>query len=323
MVKNKSITVNDTRISVTSFKDEDYICLSDITKGHENGNALIENWLRNKNTIEFLGVWEQLNNPDFNSLEFEGIKESAGVNRFHISVKRWAEATNAKGVISKTGRYGGTYAHKDIAFEFASWINPVFKLYIIKEYQRLKEIESNEYNLEWDVNRVISKINYHIHTDAIKNYIIPDSSFPESKQWIEYANEADLLNVSVFGYTAKEWKIANPKAVLKKENLRDTASINELVVLSNIESFNSEMIKSGIAKDTRFNKLRQMAKDQLHALNEVQEIKSLKKVNDTTYIEAESNQKLINQSGASNKDKVMSDFNKSLKKTIDYNPKDN
>jgi len=289
MVKNKSIIVNDTKISITSMKDEDYICLTDITKGHENGIALIENWLRNKNTIEFLGVWEELNNPDFNSLEFEGIKNNAGLNRFHISVKKWADTTNAKGVISKTGRYGGTYAHKDIAFEFASWISPVFKLYIIKEYQRLKEIESNEYNLEWNVNRIISKINYHIHTDAIKNFIIPESSYPVDKQWIEYAEEADLLNVAVFGITAKEWKIANPKAVLQKENLRDTASINELAVLSNLESFNSEMIKSKIAKDVRFNKLKQVASDQLALLNEREEIKSLKKSQESIYIDAEKN----------------------------------
>jgi len=186
MAKNKQIIVDEIPITVTGINDDDYICLTDITKGYENGPSLVENWLRNKNTIEFLGVWEELNNnATFNSLEFEGIMERTGLNRFHISVKKWVETTNAIGIVSKTGRYGGTYAHRDIAFHFANWISPRFQLYIIKEYQRLKEIESNELNVEWDVRRFVTKANYEIHTNAVKEYIIPNSTLPFDRQGIE------------------------------------------------------------------------------------------------------------------------------------------
>lgn len=308
MPKNTKITVNEIPIGITSFNDKDYICLTDITKGQENGGALIENWLRNKNTVEFLGVWEDLNNSGFNSLEFEGIMDQTGLNRFHISVKKWVETTNAIGLISKTGRYGGTYAHRDIAFEFAAWISPVFKLYLIKEFQRLKEIESNEYNLDWNVKRMISKANYQLHTDAVKNHIIPKSRLPLSKQGIEYARESDLLNVSVFGYTAQEWRDANPTLHLQKQNIRDTASINELAVLSNLESANSEMIKEGKAKVDRLEKLKKMGKEQLAVMSGYDPMKSIKKLSETTFVDAKS-------TGKSTK------LNESLRKALKYDPK--
>ena len=285
--KNKTIVVNDTKIGITTIKDDDYICLTDIVKNQE-GDDHIRNWLRNRNTIEFLGLWEQLNNPNFKPVEFDGFKKQVGLNSFNLSPKRWVETTDAIGIISKSGRYGGTYAHKDIAFEFASWLDPVFKLYIIKEYQRLKESENNHLNLEWDVNRIISKINYRLHTDAVKEFVIPKSDLPEKLQGIEYANEADILNVAVFGFTAKEWKVANPQAVMHKRNIRDSASINELAVLSNLESLNSEMIKDGRSKEDRVTRLNNVAKDQLSKLND-NHIKSLKKLNNNTYVDAENN----------------------------------
>ena len=308
MVKNKTIIVNDISVGVTSLNENDYICLTDITKGLENGSSLVENWLRNKNTVEFLGVWEQLNNPNFNSLEFEGIMKQTGLNRFHISVKKWVDTTNAEGLISKTGRYGGTYAHKDIAFEFAAWISPVFKLYLIKEFQRLKQIESNEHNLEWDVRRIISKANFHIHTEAVKNYIIPNSNLPASKQGIEYANESDILNIAVFGYTAQQWREANPERHLNKENIRDSASINELAVLSNLESASSQMIKANIPKNERLVQLSVIAKEQLKILNNNNPIKSLKKMSEDTYLNAKS--------------KMKTPIDPQLKQALDYNPKD-
>lgn len=310
MPKNSKITVNEVSIGVTTIEDNDYICLTDITKGQENGGALIENWLRNKNTVEFLGVWEGLNNSNFNSLEFEGIMEQTGLNRFHISVKKWVEATNAIGMISKTGRYGGTFAHKDIAFEFAAWISPVFKLYLIKEFQRLKEIEGNEYNLDWNVKRMISKANYHLHNDAVKTHIIPKSHLPLDRQGIEYAIEADLLNVAVFGCTAQQWREANPSLHLQKQNIRDSASINELAVLSNLESANSEMIKEGISKQERFKKLQKTAKDQLKIMGQYDPLKSIKKLSDTTFVEAQS-------SGKSSK------LDQSLRKALKYDPRKN
>lgn len=197
------ITVQDTDITITSYNEMDYISLTDMVRNIENGLALIEKWLRNKNTIEFLGMWEEMYNPDFNSPEFEGIKNEAGLNRFILSVKQWTEKTNSKGVIAKAGRYGGTYAHKDIAFEFASWVSPQFKLYLLKEFQRLKEQE--QIQLGWTAKRELSKINYRIHTDAIKQNLIPAEVTPMQANII-YANEADVLNVAMFGKTAKMWR---------------------------------------------------------------------------------------------------------------------
>ena len=207
-----------------------------------------------------------------------------------MSVKRWIERTNAIGIVSKAGKYGGTYAHKDIAFHFAMWISPIFQLYIVKEYQRLKELESNQYNLEWNVKRILSKANYHIHTDAVKNYILPTLS--ELKEAFVYADEADLLNLAMFGCTAKQWKAANPERALKGENIRDIASINELAILSNIESLNASLIKHNIAKEERFKILVETIKEQRAVLDKVDYLKSIKKLSNDTYISMESNKQL-------------------------------
>ena len=236
MSKSKTIEVEGTPITIIRKESEDYVSLTDMVRSIENGFALIEKWLRNKNTIEFLGIWEQLYNPHFNSPEFEGIKNQAGLNRFVLSVKQWVEKTDSIGIIAKAGRYGGTYAHKDIAFEFASWISPKFKIYLIKEFQRLKEEEQKQ--LGWDIRRHLSKINYQIHTDAIKENIIPEE-LPQNKINFIYATEADLLNTALFGMTAKEWRLENPDL---SGNIRDHATIEQLVVLSNIESINAMLV---------------------------------------------------------------------------------
>lgn len=244
-----------------------------------------------------------------------------------MSVKQWSEKTGAKGIISKTGRNGGTYAHKDIAFEFGAWISPVFKLYLIKEYQRLKKVESDTYNLEWDVKRVLSKVNYHIHTDAVQKHIIPKSKYSEDKKWIEYANEADMLNYCLFGCTAKEWREANPALSKQGKNIRDFASINELIVMSNIESLNAEMIKIGTDKKVRFKVVKNAVADQLRQLKNVDMIKSVRKQSNTTYIEAQrmTGEELEEETGKSILEKNqnnLSEFNKKLKQGLKYNPKD-
>lgn len=226
----------------------------------ENGLALIEKWLRNKNTIEFLGIWEEMYNPDFNFPEFEGIKNEAGLNRFILSVKQWTEKTNSRRLIAKAGRYGGTYAHKDIAFEFASWDSPQFKLYLLKEFQRLKEQEQTQ--LGWSAKRELSKINYRIHTDAIKQNLIP-VEVTSKQASIIYANEADVLNVAMFGMTAKQWREANPDL---KGNIRDYATINELICLSNMENINAVFIEQGISQGERLVKLNQIAIHQMSVL---------------------------------------------------------
>ncbi|MDD3364487.1 MAG: KilA-N domain-containing protein [Syntrophomonas sp.] len=256
------IDVNGTEISVVVFDDKDYISLTDMVKNIENGLALIEKWLRNKNTIEFLGIWEEIYNPDFNSPEFEGIKNEAGLNRFVLSVKQWTQKTNSKGLIAKAGRYGGTYAHKDIAFEFASWVSPQFKLYLIKEFQRLKDEEYKQ--LGWDIKRNLTKINYRIHTDAIKENLIP----PELTQrqiTNVYASEADILNVALFGMTAKQWRDAQAKL---KGNIRDYADISQLVCLSNLENLNAVFISEGMSQAERLGKLNAIAISQMKILTE-------------------------------------------------------
>lgn len=286
MPPTKFISVLGTNIGVTHINEADYICLTDIVR-NEEGNDHIRNWMRNRNTVEYLGIWEQLNNPNFKGVEFDTFRKEAGLNSFNLTPKKWIESTDAIGMISKSGRYGGTYAHKDIAFEFGAWISAEFKLYIIREYQRLKEVENNSLNLEWDVKRTVSKVNYTLHTEAIKENIIPQSSLPQDRQWLEYANEADLLNIAVFGMTAKQWKDDNPERVLLKENMRDSASINELVVLSNLESMNSVWISQGISKPDRFKLLSDMAKSQIETLNANQSTRSLKKLSQNTYVEAQ------------------------------------
>ena len=264
------IIVENTEITVVEIDEKDYISLTDMVKSIENGLALIEKWLRNKDTIEFLGIWEEMYNPSFNSPEFEGIKNAAGLNRFILSVKQWIEKTNAIGIMAKAGRYGGTYAHKDLAFEFASWVSPQFKLYLLREFQRLKEEEQKQ--LGWSAKRELAKINYHIHTDAIKQNLIPQKLTPAQISII-YANEADVLNVALFGITAKEWRELNPDL---KGNIRDYATINQLICLSNMENLNAVFINEGISQKERLIKLNQIAIQQMSVLEEVENKKLLK-----------------------------------------------
>jgi len=254
------IEVQGKEITIISTDQQDYISLTDMVRNIENGLALIEKWLRNKNTIEFLGIWEKIYNPDFNSLEFEGIKNQAGLNRFVLSVKQWVAKTNSKGIVAKAGRYGGTYAHKDIAFEFASWISPEFKLYLIKEFQRLKDQEKEQ--LGWDIRRNLAKINYRIHTDAIKENLIPSELNKSQINYI-YATEADILNMALFGLTAAMWREANPD---KKGNMRDYADISQLVCLSNLENLNALFINDGLSQKVRLERLNQIAIQQMHIL---------------------------------------------------------
>ena len=284
MGKTSKIKVEERIITIVKKDEQDYICLTDMLKA-KDGNFFITDWLRNRNTLEFLSVWEKINNPNFNYGEFATIRNQSGLNSFKVSVKEWVEKTKAIGIFSKAGRYGGTYAHKDIAFEFGTWISPTFKLYLITEYQRLKEIETNQYNLEWNFKRIISKANYHIHTDAVKKHILPNKNYDKDKEWLIYAEEADLLNVALFNCTAKDWRDANPEYAEKGMNIRDIASINELAVLSNLESLNAEMIKSGINKTNRYSKLKEIATYQLTILNEKDYMKALKKINDKVYVE--------------------------------------
>jgi len=284
MSKMTNIYVEDKLVTIVRKDDQDYICLTDMLKA-KDGTFFITDWLRNRNTLEFLSVWEKINNPNFNYGEFAIIKNLSGLNNFKVSVKEWTEKTNAIGIFSKAGRYGGTYAHRDIAFEFGSWISPTFKLYLITEYQRLKEIETNQYNLEWNFKRILSKANYYIHTDAIKKFVLPNKNYEKDKEWLIYAEEADLLNVALFKCTAKDWRESNPKFAEKGMNIRDTASINELVVLSNLENLNAELIKSGIDKFQRFLKLKETGSYQLNILNEMDFMKTLKKLNDRIYLD--------------------------------------
>lgn len=280
--KKRQISVNQQPISIKQVDGEDYISLTDMLK-NKDGDFFVADWLRNRNTLEFLAVWESMYNLDFNYGEFDVIKSKAGLNSFKISVKEWSERTNAKGIVSKTGRYGGTYAHRDIAFEFGTWINPTFKLYLIKEYQRLKEIETNQYNLEWDVRRMLSKTNYQVHTDAVKDKLVPKVHWNKG---LFYADEADLLNVALFGQTAKQWRDTNTERAAKGENIRDTASINELIIISNLESYNATLIHEGQEKKDRFLKLQNMAQSQRISLDGIDPIRSMKKLNDQTYLDA-------------------------------------
>lgn len=282
MTKSKIINVQGVDISIYTHNQEDYICLTDMIKA-KDGDFFITDWLRNRNTLEFLGVWETMFNPNFNYGEFAIIRNQAGLNSFKVSVKEWVLKTNSIGLTAKTGRYGGTFAHKDIAFEFGTWISPVFKLYIIKEYQRLKEIESNQYSLEWNVKRILSKANYEVHTGAIRDYIIPHIGFSQKKEWI-YASEADMINIIMFRCTAKQWREANPSRVLNGENIRDMASINDLAILSTLEGINASLIKQGIDKKERVNILNTACQDQRKALDGKDLLKSIKKLNDATYI---------------------------------------
>ena len=272
--KKSSMEVQGTAITVITQAVNDYISLTDIAKHKEpdRSDHVIQNWMRNRNTIEFLGVWERLNNADFKPLEFEGFKKRAGLNSFVLTPKQWIDATNAMGLISKSGRYGGTYAHKDVAFEFASWISVEFKLYLIKEFQRLKEDENRRLSLAWNLNRTLSKLNYHIHTDAIKAHLIPAVVTP-SQAAITYANEADMLNVALFGHTAKQWRDANHTL---EGNMRDYATIEQLLVLANIEGMNAELIHMGLPQGERLKRLNEIAIRQMQVLTSASAIKKLK-----------------------------------------------
>ena len=282
MKKTTSITIQDVPVTIMNVDQRDYISLTDMAKARTDaGRAadVIKNWLRARSTLEFLGTWEVMYNPNFKVVEFDHFKSEAGLHTFTLSAKEWIEKTNAVGIYVQAGRYGGTYAHKDIAFEFGSAISPVFKLYLLKEYQRLKDAENDRLKLEWSAKRFLSKNNYLIHTDAVKNYVLPQSNYTKNTEWLAYADEADLLNVALFGCTAKAWREANP-TLAKNSNIRDYASIAELTVLSNLETHNAELIKSRMEKKERFEALRQIAQYQLRVLAEAEKIKELPTLED-------------------------------------------
>jgi len=271
--KNREIEVLETPVKVARIEEEDFISLTDIARHRDTDRTddLVRNWIRNRNTVEFLGIWEQLHNPDFNPVEFDGFRRQAGLNRFTLTPKQWIERTGAVGIVSRAGRYGGTFAHKDIAFEFAAWVSVEFKLYLIKEFQRLKEAEQQQ--LGWDIKRNLARINYRIHTDAIKENLIPDELTPQQVNFV-YASEADVLNMAMFGMTAKQWREANP---VEKGNIRDFANGAQLVCLVNMESLNAHFIHEGIAQSERLIRLNRVAIQQMRVLVEDQGIKRLEK----------------------------------------------
>ncbi len=272
--RTATVDVKGTAVTVFLHRDQDYISLTDIARHRNPGHTddLVRNWLRNRNTLEFLGIWERLNNPDFNPVEFDGFRMRAGLNSFTLTPKQWIEGTAAIGIVSRPGRYGGTFAHKDIAFEFASWISVEFKLYLIKEFQRLKEDENGRLSLAWDLNRTLSKLNYRIHTDAIRNHLIPAVVTP-AQAAITYATEADLLNVALFSRTAKQWRDSNPTL---DGNMRDHATIEQLLVLANIEGMNAEFIHMRLAQRERLKRLNAIAIRQMQLLLSAPSVKQLK-----------------------------------------------
>ena len=276
-MKNRVITVQNIPITISNADKDDYICITDMAAAKsENSRAadVVRNWLRTRTTLEFLSTWEEIYNPDFKVFESEHFKKQAGLLTFTPSVSEWIDQTGAIGLFVKKGRYGGTFAHKDIAFEFASAISPVFKLYLIKEFQRLKEAENDRQKIEWNAKRFLSKNNYLIQTDAVKNYIIPKCDYKNDLKWLTYAEEADLLNVALFGFTAKAWREANPEFA-GISNVRDYATINELTVLSNLETHNAQMIREGKDKEERFVILKEIATYQMSILSEAGKIMTL------------------------------------------------
>jgi hypothetical protein len=274
MSKNKSINVQGTEISIYQGNSLDYISLTDMARFRdaERTNYIIQNWMRTRNAIEFCGLWEQMNNPGFKSIEFDAFKNEAGLNSFALTPQKWIEATDAIGIISKSGRYGGTFAHKDIAFEFATWLSTPFKFYLIKEFQRLKEDETDRLKLEWNLQRTLAKINYHIHTDAIKENLIPGELTKQQISFI-YANEADLLNVALFGMTAKQWRERFPDI---EGNIRDSATLEQLVVLSNMESINALLVQQNLPQNERLVQLNKVAIVQMKSLLEHNSSRKLK-----------------------------------------------
>lgn len=271
MAKKNKLLVKDTEITVFNESLGDFISLTDMLKA-KDGDFFISDWLRNRNTVEFLGVWESVNNSDFNYGEFATIKSQAGLNSYKLSVKEWINKTNALGLKAKAGRYGGTYAHADIAFEFGMWISAEFKVYLIKEFKRLKQEENNRLQLEWNLSRTLAKVNYHIHTDAIKENLIP-AKLSKKEQAAVYASEADLLNMALFNKTAAQWREENPDS---KGNIRDYATLEQLVVLSNLESMNAELIKTNIEPQERLIKLNRMAISQMTVLIKNAQLKKIK-----------------------------------------------
>lgn len=262
MAKSRILKVQKNDIKVIAKNNTDFICLTDMTSSFKEGSGLIGKWITNKNTLEYLGVWEKINNSSFNYPEFGVIGQEAGTNRFIMSVGQWIERTQASGMIVKAGRYGGTYAHKDIAFHFAMWLSPEFQIYLINEFQRLKDDENNRLNLEWNLQRTLSKVNYRIHTDAIKENLIPEKITKQQTSFV-YANEADLLNVALFGITAKTWRKNNSE---KDGNIRDYATLEQLVVLSNMESINALLIEQGLSQRERLTQLNKVAITQMKSL---------------------------------------------------------
>jgi hypothetical protein len=262
MANKRTFKVEGTELSIITYGDTDFISLTDIDQKFEGNGRHIENWLRNQNTIEYLATWELLHNPDFNSMQLHGIREQMGLNRFLLSAKKWIEAVNAIGIRASAGRYGGTFAHRDIAFHFCLWLSPTFQLYVAKEFQKLKKEEAAQQKeaLEWNLNRTLAKVNYKVHADAIKNYLIPPRLSETSSENLYYATEADLLNLALFGFTAKQWREANPDL---RGNIRDHASTEQLLVLSNLENLNAEFIKLGMDKQERLKRLNETAIHQM------------------------------------------------------------
>jgi hypothetical protein len=272
MAGSRKLNVNESAITVISQNETDFISLTDMTASFREGSGLVGKWVTNKNTLEYIGVWEKINNPSFNYPEFGVITQEAGVNRFIMSVGQWIERTNAIGMLVKAGRYGGTYAHKDIAFHFAMWLSPEFQIYLVNEFQRLKQDENNRMKLDWDLQRTLAKVNYHIHTDAIKEKLIP-LEITKHQTSLVYATEADLLNVALFGITAKEWNENNTQL---KGNIRDHSTLEQLVVLSNMESINALLIRQGLSQKERLIELNKVAITQMKSLLQSNTMKKLK-----------------------------------------------
>ncbi len=281
--RKRQLKVQNTEVAIKSINGEDFFSLTDMLKAKE-GKFFIWNWLRNRDTLEFLGAWESINNPNFNYIEFDIIRNQSGLNSFQISVKEWVDRTNAIGLQSIAGRYGGTFAHKEIALEFGMWISPIFKLHLIKDYERLKQIESNQYNIEWNVRRLLASTTYAVHTDAIKDVLIPQT-LPWKTSY-KYASEADIINLALFGMTAKEWRDANPEQAKNGENLRDSASINELTVLDTLQLQSAELIRQKLPPRERLEILKESATAKLSALEKVNPTKTIKRTDDSAFLES-------------------------------------
>lgn len=295
MAKRQVLSVQGRDITLLQHNENDYINLSDIASEF-GGNDQIKNWIRTRRTVEFLGVWEGMNNPDFNVVEFHHVKNESGSEKFIMSPTQWAERTSAIGIMAKSGRYGGgTFAHKDIAFEFCSWLSPEFKLYLILEFQRLKEAEQKAIDPEWTVRRVLAKVNYRFQTDAVRDHLLPTLNLAQQKERYEYAEEADVLNLAVFGQTAKDWRETNPTLALQGKNLRDVAGLDELTVIANLESINAMLLKDNHPRAGRLKYLTEVATQQLEALRKVNIMRSITATQKSQRIAAPKPDKSIGQ----------------------------